>query len=145
MDMKHDVKSVQIPSFLWSVFSCILTEYRKIRIRKTPYLDTSQVVKAVPSTYAWKFIIFNKTLTFCNSWSSISGCFTNSLNNADTKTFTILLKVEVESDLGTSKISWIISNEHPCANLFRVNPVYEFLLVAGPWMLVLLKYTVKFF
>ena len=145
MDMKHDVKSVQIPSFFWSVFSCIWTEYRKIRIRKTPSLDTSQVVKAVPSTYARKFIIFKKTLTFCNSWSSISGCFTNSLNNADTKTFTILLKVEVESDLETSKISWIILNEHPCANLFRVNLVYEFLLVAGPWMLVLLKYTVKFF
>ena len=141
--MKHDVKSVQIPSFFWSVFSCIWTEYRKIQIRKTLYLDSSQVVKAVPSTYARKFIIFNKTLTFCNSWLSISGCFTNSLNNADTKTFTILLKVEVESDLETSKISWIILNEHPCANLF--NPVYEFLLVAGPWMLVLLKYTVKFF
>ena len=26
--------------FFWSVFSCIRTGYRKIRIRKTPYLDT---------------------------------------------------------------------------------------------------------
>ena len=30
----HCVKSVQIQSFFWSVFSCIWTEYRKIRIRK---------------------------------------------------------------------------------------------------------------
>ena len=30
----HCVKSVQIRSFFWSVFSCIRTEYRKIRTRK---------------------------------------------------------------------------------------------------------------
>ena len=30
----HYVTSVQIRSFLWSVLSCIRTEYRKIRIRK---------------------------------------------------------------------------------------------------------------
>ena len=32
--LTHCVKSVQIRSFLWSVFSCIRTEYRKIRTRK---------------------------------------------------------------------------------------------------------------
>ena len=32
---KHGMKSVQIRSFFWSVFSCIWTEYRKIRIRKS--------------------------------------------------------------------------------------------------------------
>ena len=30
----HCVKSVQIRSFFWSVFSCIQSEYRKIRTRK---------------------------------------------------------------------------------------------------------------
>ena len=30
----HCVKSVHIRSFFWSVFSCIRTEYRKIRVRK---------------------------------------------------------------------------------------------------------------
>ena len=30
----HYVKSVQIRSFFWSVFSCIQSEYRKIRTRK---------------------------------------------------------------------------------------------------------------
>ena len=30
---KHCVKSVQIRSFLWSVFSCILTEYGEIKKR----------------------------------------------------------------------------------------------------------------
>ena len=31
----HCVKSVQMQRFFWSVFSCIRTEYRKIRTRKT--------------------------------------------------------------------------------------------------------------
>ena len=39
---KHCVKSVQIRSFFWSVFSCILTEYGS---EKTPYLDTFHGVK----------------------------------------------------------------------------------------------------
>ena len=30
----HCVKSVQVRSFSWSIFSCILTKYRKIRARK---------------------------------------------------------------------------------------------------------------
>ena len=33
---KHCVKSVQIPSFFWSAFSRIWTEYGKIRTRKNP-------------------------------------------------------------------------------------------------------------
>ena len=36
----HCVKSVQIRIFFWSVFSCIQSEYGKIRTRKTAYLDT---------------------------------------------------------------------------------------------------------
>ena len=32
--LEHCVKSVQIRSFFWSVFSCIRIEYRKIRTRK---------------------------------------------------------------------------------------------------------------
>ena len=35
-NMRHCVKSVQIRSFFWSVFSCIRTEYRKIQTRKNP-------------------------------------------------------------------------------------------------------------
>ena len=31
---QHCVKSVQIRSFFWSIFSCIRTEYRKMRTRK---------------------------------------------------------------------------------------------------------------
>ena len=38
----HCVKSVQIRSFLWSVFSRIRTEYGP---EKTPYLDTFHDVK----------------------------------------------------------------------------------------------------
>ena len=38
------MKSVQIPSFFWSVFSGIRTEYRKYGPEKTPYPDTSRGV-----------------------------------------------------------------------------------------------------
>ena len=34
------VKIVQIRSCFWSLFSCIQSEYRKIRTRKTPHLET---------------------------------------------------------------------------------------------------------
>ena len=40
----HCAKRVQIQSFFWSVVSCIRTEYRKIRTRKTPYLGTFHAV-----------------------------------------------------------------------------------------------------
>ena len=43
----HCMKSVQIQSFLWSLFSCIWTEYRKIKPEKTPYLDTLHVVSNI--------------------------------------------------------------------------------------------------
>ena len=38
------VKCVQIRSFFWSIFSCIQSEYRKIRTKKTSYLDTFHAV-----------------------------------------------------------------------------------------------------
>ena len=40
----HCVKSVPVQSFFRSVFSCIRTEYRKIRTRKKLYLDTFHAV-----------------------------------------------------------------------------------------------------
>ena len=43
--LQHCVKSVQRRSLFWSVFSCIWTEYRKIRTRNTPYLDTFHAVQ----------------------------------------------------------------------------------------------------
>ena len=57
-DCQHCLKSVQIRSFFWSVFSririeryfvslCIQFEYGKIRTRKTPYLDTFHAVQAL--------------------------------------------------------------------------------------------------
>ena len=38
------MKSVEIRSFFWPVFSCIQSEYRKIRTRKSPYLGTFHAV-----------------------------------------------------------------------------------------------------
>ena len=35
-DANHCVKSVQIRIYFWSVFSCVRTEYRKIRTRNNP-------------------------------------------------------------------------------------------------------------
>ena len=46
-------ESVLRRSFFWSVFSCIRTEYIKIRTRKTPYLDTFYAV--VLSSLLWLF------------------------------------------------------------------------------------------
>ena len=40
----HCVKSVQIWSFFWSVFSRIQSEYERYRIEKTPHLDTFYAV-----------------------------------------------------------------------------------------------------
>ena len=40
----HCVKSVQIRSFFWPVFSCMQSEYRKIQTRKNSYLDTFHAV-----------------------------------------------------------------------------------------------------
>ena len=62
----HYVKSVQIRSFFWSVFSGIWTEYGKICTQRTPYLDTfhvmhigklqfseSQVVLQIPDVFVF--------------------------------------------------------------------------------------------
>ena len=46
-------ESVQRRSFFWSVFSCIRTEYIKLRTRKTPYLNTFYAV--VLSSLPWLF------------------------------------------------------------------------------------------
>ena len=43
----HCVKSVQIWSFFWPVNLRIQSEYRKMRTRKDPYLDTFHAVIAV--------------------------------------------------------------------------------------------------
>ena len=47
-DICHCVKSVEIPSFFWSVFSCIQTKYGdslgKYGPEKTPHLDTFHTV-----------------------------------------------------------------------------------------------------
>ena len=40
----HSVKSVQMRSFFWSVFPYIRNEYRKMRTKKTRYLDTFHAV-----------------------------------------------------------------------------------------------------
>ena len=44
---KHCVKSVQIGSFFWSVFSRIWIEYEKYGPEKTPYLDIFHEVKGM--------------------------------------------------------------------------------------------------
>ena len=63
--LTHCVESAQIPSFFWSVFSHIWTEYGEIRTRKnsvfspnagkygpekTPYLETFHAVTAIGKT-----------------------------------------------------------------------------------------------
>ena len=71
VERNHCVKSVQIRSFFWSIFSCIQTEYgdllRKflysVRIqenkdqKKPPYLDTFHVVNELMSSFLRFFYI----------------------------------------------------------------------------------------
>ena len=56
----HWVKSLQIQSFFWSVFSCIWTEYRKIRARK------NSVFGHFSRSGNWK-LHFSKTIGVINS------------------------------------------------------------------------------
>ena len=58
----HFVKSVQIRSFFWSVFSRIRTGYGKIWTRKTRYLDTFHT--AVPDQ---KLLMIHRVLKSYNS------------------------------------------------------------------------------
>ena len=46
-------------SFFWSVFSYIRTDYRKIRTKKTPYLDTFHVVEGFEKHPLEEIIISN--------------------------------------------------------------------------------------
>ena len=43
----HCVKSVQIRSFFWFVFSSVLSEYRKVRTRKSSALGTFHAVLSI--------------------------------------------------------------------------------------------------
>ena len=59
---QHCVKSVQIRSFFWSVFSRIRTEYGP---EKTPYLDTFDAMQNLLflSNYAWILNFLSAPLT----------------------------------------------------------------------------------
>ena len=50
--MSQCVKSVQIRSFFWSVFSCIWTEYGKCGAGKTPRFYTFHAVNLIDFTSA---------------------------------------------------------------------------------------------
>ena len=75
----HCVKSVQIRSFLWSVFSCVRTEYGDLLEtqvnkyqKKTPYLDTFHVV-STEKIFQSSIIdtgISDHQLTFCTGETS---------------------------------------------------------------------------
>ena len=45
LNLRQCVKVSKYGGFFWSVFSCIQSEYREIRARKTPYLGTFHAVR----------------------------------------------------------------------------------------------------
>ena len=55
----HCVKSVQIQSFFWSVFSCIWTEYRKIRTRKNSVFGHFSGSARLNNTIIFMWILSN--------------------------------------------------------------------------------------
>ena len=60
--MRHCLKSIQIRSFLWSVFSCIRTEYRKIRSRN------NSVFSEIRGFYQDLLNLFHTKPYIINSW-----------------------------------------------------------------------------
>ena len=73
----HCVKIVQIRSYFWSVFSCIQSEYRKIRIRNNSvfgnflrrvlYINVTDTTGSGP--YFWVLSRIPWLNFFVNSWS----------------------------------------------------------------------------
>ena len=59
LSYQHCVKRVQIRNFFWSVFFCIRTEYRKIRTRKTLYLNTFHAVQPQDLMNSLSFVCVN--------------------------------------------------------------------------------------
>ena len=61
LNFVHCVKSVQIRSFFWSVFSCIRTVHGDLRSKnkpeKTPYLDTFHAVATLKGNVATEHVI----------------------------------------------------------------------------------------
>ena len=58
---KNCEKSVQIRSFIWSVFSCIRTKYNKIRTRKISVFgqfSRTVNIRNTPDNYPGKFVYF---------------------------------------------------------------------------------------
>ena len=64
----HSMKSVQMRSFLWSVYSCIQSEYRKIRNRKISavfahFSRSGHVFQVfIESQACWRAILFSLSL-----------------------------------------------------------------------------------
>ena len=72
----HCLKSVQKRSFYWPLFSCIWTEFRKIRTRKKSAFG--HFSRSVPSTKVSSFevvIIFSVTKFYRYFWKIISSIF----------------------------------------------------------------------
>ena len=69
--MKHCMKSVQIQSFFWSAFSCIQTEYKKIRTRKYSvfghFSRTEKLQVSLNCQYKWRWWNWNRKLCNRNS------------------------------------------------------------------------------
>ena len=73
-NQKHCVKCVQIRSYFWSVFSCIRTEYRKIRTRNNSLFghfsrsetNNKNALALTPYCYGGNLITFIMGFIICN-------------------------------------------------------------------------------
>ena len=65
----HWVKSVQIRSFFWSIFSCIRTEYRKVRARKNSVFGHFSRSEQWRRTCTQQILFFILTLYFAMSYN----------------------------------------------------------------------------
>ena len=61
----HCVKSVQIWSFFWAIFSCMRTEYRKIRTTKNSIFGHfSRSVRSNPAFHFWYSAKLSELINF---------------------------------------------------------------------------------
>ena len=82
--LKHSVKSVQIRSFFWAVFSCIRTEYRKIQTTKNSifgHFSRSEIIYGIRKEAILDPLLFNIYISDNNTDDNTPYNFDFSLEN----------------------------------------------------------------
>ena len=69
------VKSVQIRSFFWSIFSCIRTEYESVRIQENTDQKKLRIWTLFTQCKFFKSFRYRKDYRLENYWKQLRSCF----------------------------------------------------------------------